>query len=379
MASRMEAYRVKRRDNLAEPGYWNGRFQDIDNRINAREQDAKRLDNAVDELLAVALQRMADTFTPLIVEAQDRLNNLGASFSAESLLPQTISLGEKNLTLTEETAENYVYTDYVQVRSASTPSDSFLGQVISFDRPSRLLTINVVHFEGVADASHSDWLIRVGAPIDLSHADRVDNPHAVTAAQVGAYTIAGANAAIAAAIAALPSVDLSSRLDKSQNLTDVPDKGAARIALGLGALATASSVGTGQIASSVFATAAQIRAKTTDKVVKTDVLFAAAAYVPLSDAGIIAVDLATGFNFSVALTASRTLGFPTNLVVGQSGHIDVTQPAGGNCSLGFQAGYKFDQGVVPTLDLSGGRVTSLYYFVKAAGDVRIAVAFKGVR
>lgn len=374
MVSRYEFYRVKRGNNLADPEFWNPRFQDLDNRMTARELDKTKIDDAVDALEAVALQRLNDTFAPLIVEAQDRLNNLGASFSAESLDSETIGLGTKVFTLTEETAANYVFTDYVNIRAAAESGQSMLGQVISFDRPSGNLTVDVVHTEG--SGTYADWLIRVGAPIDLSHADRIDNPHMTTAAQVGAYTIAQTDAAIAAAIAAIPA---ASYLVPANNLSDLTDAPSARTALGLGAIATLSQVGSGEIASSVWATAAQIRNKTAGKGVQISTLYDAAAYVGLSDAATVVWDHNNGINFTVTLGASRTLAFPTNAKIGQSGLIEVVQPGGGGASVGFASGFIFDQGVVPTVDTSAGRKTYLYYHCRDASNVLIGVAFKGAR
>lgn len=328
MVSRFELYRVKRRDNLSDSNFWNPRFQDIDVRLNAREGDATRLDDAVDALEAVALQRLADTFTPLIVEAQARLNNLGASFSAESLLPQTVGLGAKAVTLTEATAANYVYTDYVQLRSSSTPADSMLGQVVSFDRPSGILTLTVVHTEGTVGATHSDWLIRVGAPIDLSHADRTDNPHMTTAAQVGAWTIAQAQTAISVAIAAIPGVDLTSRLAVLSNLADLNDKAQARVNLGLKALALLDAVGYGDIATNVWATAANFRANLINKGVTTDSAWGAAVPVDINPAiGTVTLDLSAGINFRLWKTGALTLANPINPKVGQSGSIMIQQSA----------------------------------------------------
>lgn len=338
MSSRMESYRVRRRDNLADPEYWNGRFADIDNRINAREQDSTRIDNAVDDLEAVALQRLNDTFTPLIVEAQDRLNNLGASFSAESLAPQTIGTGEKDLLLTEATAETYVFTDYVQVRSASNPDKSMLGQVIGFDRGTRLLSINVVHVEG--SGTFSDWLIRVGAPIDLSHADRTDNPHETTASQVGAYTTSQVDAAIIAAIEAIPGVDLTSRLATALNLSDLTDKAAARTNLGLKLLATQDTLGFGQLASNIIATAANFLAKTPSKLLTAESAWDAAVPVLLNNvSGAVALDLSAGINFYLTLAGPITLspvGTPKN---GQSGGILIYQGAGAGRTVSYGGGW----------------------------------------
>ena len=49
----------------------------------------------------------------------------------------------------------------------------------------------------------NNWSIKITAPPDLVHAARTDNPHLTTAGQVGAYTTAQADSAIAAAISNL--------------------------------------------------------------------------------------------------------------------------------------------------------------------------------
>ncbi len=230
---RSDAYRVKRGDNLASADFWNERLFDIDLRLAARENDAADIAAATDALLAAGLQRLDETFTPLILDAQDRLNNLGATFSAESLTTITIETGEKSFTLTDESAESYVYTDYVSIRAADDETNTMLGRVVSFDRGAKLLVVDVILVEG--SGIFSDWLIRVGAPPDVSHAGRTDNPHSVTAAQVGAYTTTQTDSAINAALA---SINLEWALDKSQNLNDLADKSAARDNLGLKSGAT---------------------------------------------------------------------------------------------------------------------------------------------
>ncbi|WP_065755195.1 hypothetical protein [Bradyrhizobium paxllaeri] len=334
MVSRFESYRVKRRDNLADPEFWNPRFRDLDNRMTARELDATRIDAVVDALEAVALQRLNDTFTPLILEAQARLNNLGASFSAESLEAHTIVTGPQTFTLTDETAEMYVYTDYVNIRPAAATQNLMLAQVISFNRATKALNVNVVHAEGAG--TFEDWLIRVGAPIDLTHADRTDNPHQTTAAQVGAYTIAAADAAIAAAIAAIPGVDLSGLLAKNQNLSDLTDVAAARTALGLKLLATQDTVGWAQLASNIFGTAANFRAKAANKLLTAEGVWDAAAQVQLPDqSGTVTLDFSTGINFYIPLAGSITLANPINGKNGQSGCIYIYQGSGAGRTVSY--------------------------------------------
>ena len=95
---RFPSYEIKRRMNLSNPDVWNERFRDIDLRIAATEQYGTAVDTAIDELISFALQTLSNTFTPLILDAQSRLNTLGVSFFALSstslTLPLATSLGK---------------------------------------------------------------------------------------------------------------------------------------------------------------------------------------------------------------------------------------------------------------------------------------------
>ncbi len=360
---RIDFYRIRQNDILNRADFWNPRFEDLDLRLAAVEDYGKTIDAAIGALTTLALARLNDTFTPLIVEAQSRLNSLGASFSAESLTSLTIGTGVKNVVLTDASAENYVYTDYVSLRAATDPNKTMLGQVTSFDRPTKLLILNVVQTNG--SGTFADWLIRLGAPPDV-------NP-LPTPAEIGTYTAAQIDAAIAVALAALPPI--SNALLKANNLSDLNNAAQARVALGLKALAVLDAVGYGDIATNVPADAAGFRTKAASKFLTPASVWDAAAYVALTDAATIALDI----NFTVTLGGNRTLGFPTHPKPGQAGFIDVVQPGGGGCSLGFQSGYTFDGGTPPSLDTAGGRITSLYYHARSNTETRIALAFKGVR
>jgi hypothetical protein len=154
---------------------------------------------------------------------------------------------------------------------------------------------------------------------------------------------------------------------------------AARTHLGLGGLSLLDLITWSQVDASLVATAAEYRSATDHKLIDPKIAFDAHAYVTLTDAASIAVDLATGFNFAVTITLNRELGFPTNPKVGQNGFIDVKQPGGGGKSLSYAAGYVFDGGVTPVVDAVANRVTSLYYHVRSLTEVRIGLAFRGVR
>lgn len=128
------------------------------------------------------------------------------------------------------------------------------------------------------------------------------------------------------------------------------------------------------------ATSAQIVANnSTGGYVTVDQYWGAAAYVGLVDAATVALDLSTGLNFTVTLGGNRTLGFPTNPKVGQSGYIEIVQDGTGGRTLSFGAGYKFDTGTAPSIDTTIAHKTVLYYTVRTTGIVLISMPFLGVQ
>jgi hypothetical protein len=111
------------------------------------------------------------------------------------------------------------------------------------------------------------------------------------------------------------------------------------------------------------ATTAQIRDNTADKVLLTDDTWAAADYVALTDAATVAVDLATGINFSLTIGGNRTLGAPSNTKNGQAGEIIITQDGTGSRTLAYHANWKFAGGTDPTLSTVAGTIDVLSYKV----------------
>jgi hypothetical protein len=254
---RSEAYQVKTGDNLADPDFWNRRFEDLDLRLHAREQDATALADAVGVFQALALSRINDTLTPVLQDAIHRLSTVGALFEADSSTPTTPGEGRKVFTVLAAQRGGYVPTSYVAIVSVGTPSAAMSAQVVGYDRNSGALTVEVLSAAGAGE--HSDWKIRLAAPPDTDHAGRTDNPHMTTAAQVGAYTSAQVNAALSSLSATLTAqlnaaigavignagpdantlaklADSRLRFDAAQPLDDAA-KVRARANLGLGALA----------------------------------------------------------------------------------------------------------------------------------------------
>ena len=83
----------------------------------------------------------------------------------------------------------------------------------------------------------------------------------------------------------------------------------------------------------------------------------------LTDGATITPDFALANNFSVTLGGNRTLANPTNLTVGQSGVIKVTQDATGSRTLAYGSNWKFPGGTAPTLTTTASAVDILAYYV----------------
>jgi hypothetical protein len=117
MALRFESqYKTKRLDNLGDPEWHNRRWQDIDRRMHARELDATKIDNAVDDLEAAALARLNDELTPIIAQAITRLRDFGLLFSAASHTERTIQIGTIQFVIDEAMRESFVATGFLIVR-----------------------------------------------------------------------------------------------------------------------------------------------------------------------------------------------------------------------------------------------------------------------
>ncbi len=93
------------------------------------------------------------------------------------------------------------------------------------------------------------------------------------------------------------------------------------------------------------------------------------AVVALTDGATITADFALANNFSVTLGGNRTLGNPTNVVVGQSGIIKITQDATGSRTLAYGSSWDFSGGVAPTLTITANAVDILAYYVDGSTNI----------
>lgn len=132
--------------------------------------------------------------------------------------------------------------------------------------------------------------------------------------------------------------------------------------------------GNGRPLANLIASASDVRAATNNSLALTIKAIAdALAEVSLTDAATIAWNMATGYDFAVTLAGNRTLGLPTNIVVGKKGRIRVAQDATGSRTLSFNSVFKFSRGTAPVLTTTASRVDYLYYDVRSATEIVISM------
>jgi hypothetical protein len=127
-------------------------------------------------------------------------------------------------------------------------------------------------------------------------------------------------------------------------------------------------------ASSSGATAAEYRANTsTATAIRPAEIWNSTAVVALSDAATIAIDMSTGFNFSVTITANRTLGNPTNAKVGQSGCIAVTA-SGSTRTINVDTNWYATTSIPLPISIASGQICYIFYFVYSASVILVTGA-----
>ncbi|MFZ2306844.1 MAG: hypothetical protein WAW73_17495 [Rhodoferax sp.] len=104
------------------------------------------------------------------------------------------------------------------------------------------------------------------------------------------------------------------------------------------------------------------------------------AFVALTDAATVAVDLSLANVFNLVLGGNRTLGVPSNVVAGQQGVVNIYQDTTGSRSLAYSWCYSWAGGTAGTLSTAGCTRDMLAYSVDyyATGVFTTTIATPGV-
>jgi len=94
----------------------------------------------------------------------------------------------------------------------------------------------------------------------------------------------------------------------------------------------------------------------------------------LTDGVTITPNMNDANHFSVTLAGNRTLANPTNLTVGQSGSIFITQDGTGTRTLDYGTHWDFEGGLTPELSTAANAVDSLDYIVRTTGSIHAVLS-----
>lgn len=188
------------RDEAFDKARWDRAMAWIAAKIRTHDAFQPSWETAVNELRQFGLVRLNDAVEPVYARLT-AIAQLGALFTATSSSSVAVGVGTKVFEIAEEDRERFAAAAYLAIQKAGDPTVAMWGPLSSYNRDTGLLTVLVE--QAVGDGSADTWIISASGAPDATHAGRADNPHGVTAAQVGAPTAAEMASAIADAIAAL--------------------------------------------------------------------------------------------------------------------------------------------------------------------------------
>jgi hypothetical protein len=160
---RSDTYRVKRGDNLGDPEFWNPRFDEIDVRLDAAERTGERVDTVLDEVKEAGLYRLNDVLTPLINNTVAHLGQIPNLFVARSSTSVSVGTGAKTFIIAETDRPTWIVTNTVYVARLDDPAVNMTGDLVSFDRVTGQLVLNVLDARG--SGTFGDWLISLSGRI----------------------------------------------------------------------------------------------------------------------------------------------------------------------------------------------------------------------
>lgn len=187
MSRRFETlYRVKRRDNLGDPDYWNTRLDDVDRRIDANETALQDLDEVAARVEGVALDRINLVVTPLVQETIERVKTIPNLFSAIASGSIVIGTGPRIFIVDVSDRNTFAHQGYVRIIPPGDFTRGMLAAVTSYNNQTGELDVVVDLAWG--SGTYSTWSVAASLPAET-----------VTPEMIGAVTRAEMDEAIAEA------------------------------------------------------------------------------------------------------------------------------------------------------------------------------------
>ena len=225
-------YKTKRLDNLGDPGWHDRRWEDIDQRMHTRELDTTKIDDAINKLEAVALQRLNETFSPIIIQAQNQLADVGVSFNGPSHTTHTVGMGAKSFFVDENFRVGLVVVDFVSVRPTGVSDVAMICSVLNYERSTGELLLEPQEGYVTGAGTFSDWQIKVSVTPNLDTYSREDVNALIDGVVDNAPTALNTIRKVAEAITGGVAPALA--MTRANNLSDLINAASARANIGLG-------------------------------------------------------------------------------------------------------------------------------------------------
>jgi hypothetical protein len=439
MARRYDQYyRVKPRDNLGDPDYWNRRFEDIDRRVSSNEDGLDSIGGLTSYVEGLALNRLDLVLAP----ALDKITLVSEQgfLLAHSSTSNTLDVSTTQTFAIQDAAERELFapSPFLTICREGSQTDYAFARLVDYNKVSGQLVIQPVEIFG-NHGPFTDWVIYVGTALSQAVVDILTQVQAARDAAGTYKNQAVANAALTAAdksdVAQMKADTLAARdaaqqaadnagtfdptnyanksyvdgkiallvnsapttLDTLKELSDALGGDAsfsATITASLGnrlrvdvntqGLTTTqqgngrTNLGLGTISTKNVATTAEIRNNTNAGAVTVDGAWAAAGWVDLgnSGSGNITIDCALGSRFKVMLTGNVTVNFG-NQKDGQTVEIQFVQDATGGRTISWTGAARFPNNVVPTVFTTANNFALIFTGVWSANNTSwLAAAWK---
>ncbi|WLA44103.1 pyocin knob domain-containing protein [Bradyrhizobium elkanii] len=165
MARRYDQYyRVKPRDNLGDPEYWNRRFDDIDRRVSSNEEELDAIDGLTAYIEGLALNRLDLVLAP----ALDKIALVSEQgfLLAHSNSQVTLDVNTTQVFAIPDLAERELFapSPFVTIARKGSMTDFAFAELLAWDRNSGQLTLRPRAIFG-NPGPFIDWVIYVGTAI----------------------------------------------------------------------------------------------------------------------------------------------------------------------------------------------------------------------
>jgi hypothetical protein len=165
MARRFDAiYRVKPKDNLGDPEYWNRRFDDIDRRVSSNEDGLDAIGGLTAYVEGLALNRLDLVLAP----ALDKITLVSEQgfLLAHSHSSVTLDVNTTQTFAIPDAAERELFapSPFLTITREANMTDYAFARLISWNKVSGQLVVQPLQIMGNS-GPFTDWVIYVGTAI----------------------------------------------------------------------------------------------------------------------------------------------------------------------------------------------------------------------